>query len=158
MTTLLIRTIYCMSPATGTDGAVNAALADLPAYVLSDLGEATIARTLAGVRELIGAVDAARADPDDLYLTSGTEGDRSQAIWPGAGQSVPMRAGQSVAPNVEVAFNGTQNISLWDYDSVSRDDLLGSVTASRDEAGKELLKPARSQVEGSVYYVQYAVY
>jgi hypothetical protein len=137
---------------------VNEALANLQSYILPDLGQETISNVLSAVPGVIGVIDAARSDPDDCYITAGTVGDRDQAIWPAPGSSTPMRAGQSEAPNITLSFEGTQNISLWDYDSVSRDDLLGSITASADEIGQEMMKPAVSQVEGSVYYVQYAVY
>ncbi|WP_406086512.1 hypothetical protein [Kitasatospora purpeofusca] len=45
-----------------------------------------------------------------------------------------------------------------DYDSVSSDDLLGSVQIREDEQGRgNVAKVAKSDVEGSVYYVTYAV-
>jgi len=50
------------------------------------------------------------------------------------------------------------NISLWDYDSFSDDDLLGSVTILESEAGTgDVAKLASSVVEGSAYYVVYRV-
>jgi hypothetical protein len=150
--------IYCVQPATGTDGAVNRAIAGLPQTILADQGLAAVAQTLQAVPGLLAAIDEARADPDDLYLTAGTVGDVDRAIWPGPGQTMPLRAGQTVAPGVTLAFAGSQNISLWDYDGVSRDDLLGSFTIFDHEIGQELFKLAASTVEGSIYYVHYRVY
>jgi hypothetical protein len=84
--------------------------------------------------------------------------ERKRRAQPGPNQSRPMRATNSVAPNVVVSFSGSQNISLWDYDSGSRDDHLGSITILEEEKGYELFKLASSPVEGSAYYVHYRVY
>ncbi|XER99907.1 hypothetical protein HEP87_57180 [Streptomyces sp. S1D4-11] len=52
-------------------------------------------------------------------------------------------------------MEGSQDIFLWDFDDVSADDLLGSVTISEDELGSgSLSKLAHSDEEHSYYYVQ----
>ena len=64
---------------------------------------------------------------------------------------------QSVDLESSVDFGFSQNLSLWDWDNFS-DDLLGSVTMFASEAGSgPVAKVARSQVEGSAYYVIYEV-
>ncbi len=41
-----------------------------------------------------------------------------------------------MSPDVSIDFEITQNLSLWDYDSVSRDDHLGSITIEAGEQGR----------------------
>lgn len=69
-----------------------------------------------------------------------------------------MQPDQSVAPGFQVEFVTTQNVSLFDYDSVSRDDHLGSITIPANEQGQgPQARLASSSVEGSVYYIIYRV-
>jgi hypothetical protein len=158
MATATIKMIFCVQQATGTDFAVNAAIAALPEKIVP--GQFSGSRLLDAVRSLpgvISAIDTARADPDDLYVTANTEGVIDNAIWPGSGNTVDMQAGQSVTPEIAIDFSHSQNISLWDEDT-SGDDLLGSVTIMETEQGQgEIAKLAKSSVEGSVYYVFYTV-
>jgi hypothetical protein len=160
MATATIHTLLCIQPATGTDLGANQALMRLPEAVLAQqYAQPSALAALRALPEVVSAIDAARADPDDLYVTSGTTGDRALAIWPAAGQSVVTRSDQSHAPGITLEFGGhSQNLSLWDYDSGSRDDLLGSVTMLASEQGRgEIAKLAKSQVEGSAYYVIYQI-
>lgn len=157
MPTATIQTIRCIRSASGIDSGVFDALATLPAVVAPGEIEAVIAtvRALPGVIE---AIDAARADPDNFYVTTGTSPGRDTALWPSSGEEIEMRPDQSVNPDVSVDFETTQNLSLWDYDSVSRDDHLGSITIEAGEQGQgEIGRLASSQVEGSLYYIIYRV-
>lgn len=160
--TVTITMLYCVSAATGVDGPVNRALANLPSRLLpGQLGgdaSAAIKSVVGGVPELINAIDAARQDPDDLYVTTDTAGGLDKAIWPGEKRTRPSRADQSHNPGIQRQFSGNLNISLWDYDSASRDDLLGSVTVLASEKGKgQIAKLAKNAAEGSAYYVVYRV-
>jgi hypothetical protein len=159
MATGTISMIYCVHQATGTDIGVNEAIAGLPEKILpEELGGVRALEVIRALPGVIAAIDTARSDPDDLYVTTNTDGGRDNAIWPGAGRDVKMQADQSVAPRITVPFSGSQNISLWDYDSVSDDDLLGSVTMFESEQGQgEIAKLAKSTVESSYYYVVYKV-
>lgn len=159
MPTATVSMVYCVQQATGTDTAVNEAIAQLPEMLLPEqlTGISAIAaiRTLPGV---IAAVDTARADPDDLYITTDTSGGRRNAVWPAPGSDVRMQAGQSATPDIALEFDHSQNVSLWDYDSASDDDLLGSVTMFAHESGRgEIVKLAKSSVENAYYYVAYRV-
>jgi hypothetical protein len=118
-----------------------------------------VLQTLRALPGVIEAIDVARSDPDNLYITTGTEGDRDLALWPAPGEDVDMRPDQSVAPNVVVDFDtATQNLSLFDHDAVSADDHLGSITIEAAEQGQgEIARRASSEVEGSVYFVTYRV-
>ncbi len=162
MANAVIRMIHCVSPATGVDSPANAAIAAaiaaLPQTLVANAGLGAVLGAVQSIPGLMRTLDAVRSDPDDLYMTTGTEGDRDLAIWPGPGQSRLMRAAQTDTPNVTLSFSFSQNISLWDYDSVSRDDHLGSITMFENEIGQELLKQASSAVEGSIYYIHYRVY
>jgi len=153
MVTGTITMIQCLQPATGTDLGVNSALANLPNLLPSQLGS----NPLGAVANLIAAIDRAQANPDDLYITKGAKGNEN-AIWPGPGRNELTYRDQTKTPNVAVPFYGSQNISLWDYDSGSSDDLLGSITMKEEERGLGVLaKVAFSVQEGSVYYVFYRV-
>lgn len=157
MATATILTIRCIRSASGVDAGVFDALATLPIKVAPELLEDLLAsvRALPGIVE---AIDAARGDPDNLYLTLGTSPGRDAALWPAAGQDMEFRPDQSAVANVSIEFDHTQNVSLWDYDSVSRDDHLGSITIEEAEQGEgEIGRLAHSRVEGSLYYITYEV-
>jgi hypothetical protein len=158
MATATINMIYCVQQATGTDVAVNEAIASLPEKIVpAELGASSVLDAVRSLPGVISAIDTARADPDDLYVTTDTQGSVDNAIWPGSGQTVDMQAGQSVTPGIAVNVAFSQNISLWDED-VSGDDLLGSVTIMESEQGQgEIGKLAKSTVEGSFYYIVYTV-
>ena len=153
-----IATIFCVQQATGTDSAVNEAILSLPELLMpQEFGDMPInvIRALPGV---VSAIDTARSDPDDLYITTGTASGRASAVWPGNDSTVPVQAGQSFTPGLSFQFEDSQNLSLWDYDSASDDDLLGSVTLFASEQGQgEIAKLARSTIENSAYYVVYRV-
>jgi hypothetical protein len=158
MPKLRIKAINCVSAATGVDGPVVNAIAALPESIPAlDEIEASIRQAVRAVPGLIEAIDVARQDPDNLYLTSNPAGGLDNAVWPGNGQTCDMQAGQSVAPGLELAFQDSLNISLWDYDSASDDDLLGSIQVSADDVGQDVLRKAASPVEGSIYYVHCVV-
>lgn len=162
MATAKVSMIYCVSAATGVDGGVNRAIADLAPSLsgeaLSGDSEAAIKTAINAVPGLIEAIDTARQDPDDLYVTTDTAGGVANRVWPTASETKPTQAGQSQNPRLELEFSGNLNISLWDYDSGSGDDLLGSVTVLESEAGEgEIAKLAASTVESSAYYVVYTV-
>jgi Ca2+-dependent lipid-binding protein len=72
--------------------------------------------------------------------------------------SQDTQVGQSQNPNLTLEFANNLNVSLWDYDTFSNDDLLGSITILESERGMgDLAKLASSPVESSAYYVVYRV-
>ena len=161
MSTATIVQIYCVKEATGTDiGALaaplEAALSQLPPELTGSVDPQVAVSSVIGLVEIL---DQVRSDPDDLYVTTSTAGGLGGAVWPSDGSVNPMQQGQSVFPNISIeipAFG--QNISLWDYDSVSADDLLASISVfEKDQGNGVISKLGRSQIEGSVYYVTYQV-
>jgi len=158
-TTATIYKILCVRHATGTDDAVNQALAGLADMIgLEELGGLPLAEFVKSGPGVVEAIDTARSDPDQLYVTTDTAGGLANAVWPQDGGTVDMQAGQSVSPGVSVPVDNSQSISLWEYDSVSDDDLLGSITILESESGVgEISKLAKSEVESSFYYVTYSV-
>jgi hypothetical protein len=156
--TATILDVWCLRQATGTDAGVNQALADIVDVVaLDQIGE-SLADFVKGLPATIGAMDSARSDPDDLYLTTNTGGGLDNAIWPGGETTQSMQADQSAAPGISVPVNFSQNVSLWDHDSVSDDDLLGSVHILEEEQGRgNIARLAKSDIESSYYYVTYRV-
>lgn len=157
MPTATIETIRCVRSASGIDAPVFDAIATLPSEVApSEIDE--LIRTIKALPGVIEAIDAARDDPDNLYLTAGTTGKRDLAIWPAPGTDAEMRPDQSISPAITLDFEFSQNLSLWDYDSVSRDDHLGSILIEASQAGQgEVGRLASSRIEGSVYYIIYRV-
>jgi hypothetical protein len=157
MPTVTLQTIHCIRSASGIDAGVFDAFANLPETIVpSELS--VVIDGLKAIPDVLAAIDTARSDPDDLYVTTGTSGDRDLAIWPGPGQDVEMQPDQSVAPNIAVDFETSQNFSLFDHDTISDDDHLGSITVFASEQGQgEIGKRASSAVEGSAYYIMYRV-
>lgn len=69
-----------------------------------------------------------------------------------------FRPDQSASPDLTIDFDHSQNLSLWDYDDVSRDDHLGSITIEAAEVDEgDTGRLAHSRVEGSLYYMVYRV-
>lgn len=157
MPTAFIQQIRCVRSASGVDSGVFEAFAKLPAKIAPGELEEVI-RAVESLPGVVEAIDAARDDPDNLYVTNTTQPGRDEALWPGSGEVIEMRPGQSAAPDVSFDFEGSRNLSLWDYDTVSRDDHLGSIMIDAIEAEQsDIGRLASSQVEGSVYYIIYNV-
>jgi len=156
--TATILEIWCLRQSTGTDLGVNQALTGLAAELVPDqLGGAALPDFVRQFPGVVEAIDSARSDPDDLYMTAGTEPGVENAIWPGGGATIPMAADQSKSPQVTVEFDFSQNISLWDKDVFS-DDHMGSIKIKESERGQgEQIKLAKSDVESSYYFITYQV-
>jgi hypothetical protein len=157
MPTVTIQNLLCVRSASGIDGGVFEAFAQVPSTFLPDQMSAIIAsiRSLPGVIE---AIDAARSDPDNIYMTTSTNKGRANAIWPPQGVDIDMLPDQSQEINLSVDFEFSQNISLFDHDPISSDDHLGSIMVKADEAGTgSRVGKAASQVEGSIYFITYEV-
>jgi hypothetical protein len=163
MATATLLFIYCVKEATGTDLSAIQAIASLPEKIVpSEFGFSNILDAIQSLPGVIAAIDMARSDPDNLYITTSTEGNIDNSIWPGSGNTQDFQAGQSDSPQVAIEFSFSLNISLWDKDEGgvfgSDDDLLGSITIFETEQGQgEITKKAFSVVEGSYYYVTYIV-
>lgn len=159
--TATVFDVYCVHAATGTDLSVNEALAGLAGnevISLSSIG-GSVADFVRSIPQVATTIDEARGDPDDLYLTTDTAGGLDRAIWPGNGSTGSVRTGQTQPLGVTVPVNGVQNLSLWDYDSASRDDLLGSIRIEEaaERGAGPIAKLAKNDAEGSAYYVTYQV-
>ncbi|MEU4576336.1 hypothetical protein [Nonomuraea sp. NPDC023979] len=157
--TATIQQIWCLRHATGTDAGVVEGLAGLaPVKLLSELDGGSLADFVKGLPNVVNAIDSARSDPDNLFVTTTTSGDLDDSIWPPDHTTVDMQADQTQAPGVDVPVEFSQNISLWDFDDVSDNDLLGSITVLESEAGAgSIAKLAKSETETSYYYVTYEV-
>lgn len=156
-----IINVHCVKEASGTDlGTLSPALQEafnstLPRELFDGERPGDIVASVAG---LIAEIDAVRSDPDNLYMTTSTEGEIENSIWPGGEETRPMQASQSDQPQIDIEFENRVNLSLWDEDSASDDDLLGSITieeAERDQG--EITRFAFSTVESSAYYITYTV-
>jgi hypothetical protein len=163
MPTATVQTIYCVQPATGTDLGVNQAFINAIMSLTPEFSHNEFASGLLdaikSLPSVLGAIDAVRADPDNLFITTGTEGDVDQAVWPSPGNTVEINADMSFEPGLVLPFEYTQNVSLWDEDGFGNgNDPLGSVTMNMEEQGMgPIAKIARSAIEGSAYYVIYRV-
>lgn len=141
----------------GVDSGVFEAFGQLPAKIAPGEIEQLV-RAVEALPGVIEAIEVARDDPDNLYLTNTTQPGRDESLWPGSGEVIEMRPRQSAAPDVSFDIDGSRNLSLWDYDTVSRDDHLGSVAIDAIEAGQGAIgRLTSSQVEGSIYSIIYDI-
>lgn len=115
---------------------------------------------------LIGAVDEARDDADDLYMSLSTERGHEAAFFPAFGQytdrfSPGVPAGlEGVTGRVVPYIFGVDprrdriSVTLFDHDSSSRDDILGNFVFNKKDAGKgELTTMSISEKHGGVVYI-----
>ncbi len=99
---------------------------------------------------MVAAIDSARSDPDNLFVTTSTSGDLDDSIWPPGNETVDMQADQTQTPGVVVPVDFSQNISLWDHD-ISDNDLLGSITIFESEQGAgDIAKLAKSKPKAPI--------
>lgn len=73
---------------------------------------------------LVAAIDEARADPDQLYLSLSNQ-ERDRKIWPIGGDVVEINGGQIVRPNLRVPFNEVVDINFLGVGWRQRRRLLG---------------------------------
>ncbi|PPJ02527.1 hypothetical protein C5E43_26290 [Nocardia cyriacigeorgica] len=159
MATVTITRVYCVKEASGTD-------LDSLGSVIGDAFRSTLPRELSdgispgdaveSIADLVVAIDEVSASPDDLFITTDTDGDIDNSIWPPDKDTQEIQRRQLLTPNVSVEFTDAVNISLWDEDT-SGNDLLASVQAFETEMGTVQTKFGYSEVEGSAYYVTYRV-
>lgn len=113
MATATLLLLYCVKEATGTDLSVIEAIASLPEKVVpSGFGFSNVLDAIRSLPGIIAAIDMARSDPDNLYITTSTEGDINNSIWPGSGNTQDFQADQSASPQVAIDFSYSLNISL----------------------------------------------
>lgn len=159
MATVRLLMLFCVRHASGTDFGATQAIAGLADFIPASQFGSPLSSVISNLPQVIAAIDTARSDPDDLFVTTDTTGDFGNSFWPPGGQTQNFQAGQSATVMLDFEFAHSINFSLWDYDSSSPNDLLGSVTVFEQEAGTgEIAKLAKSDVEGSAYYVFYEVF
>lgn len=115
---------------------------------------------------LIWAIDEARDDADDLYMSLSTERGHEAAFFPSFGEytdrfspGVPARL-EGVNCRVVPYIFGVDprrdrvSVTLFDHDGSSRDDILGNFVFNTSDAGKgELATMSISEKHGGVVYV-----
>ncbi|MFJ3088244.1 MULTISPECIES: hypothetical protein [unclassified Streptomyces] len=137
-----------------------------------------------GLTSLVGAAGAAHADPVDyvqirlvdLYCGDESEGDHDEAylniaanggkavkLWPAKASYQTMGTGYRRTLDesngnalLVLGKNESRTLSLWDYDSTSSDDRLGSVTITGNEFGAETQYRVL-EGSGGVYTIAYQV-
>ena len=85
--------------------------------------------------------------PDELFFT--INGQNVQL-----GNTISMQTGGVANVGVSANFNGTANVSLFDKDTGSSNDLVGSFSASSNTNGSQTRRVSGS---GSIYEVTYRV-
>lgn len=157
----------------GTDNNVNQAIGDLVSGYYSALSQATgsaagsssdprvqglLAAASAGqagfaaiaskLPALIGAIDEARGDADDLYMSLSTVRGKEGSFFPEPGKYTDAYNEGLVAPLqgvkgrvVPYIFGIDPNqdrvaVNLFDHDVTSRDDILGQAIFFRNQAGQ----------------------
>ncbi len=82
---------------------------------------------------------------DEIYLKISGE-----KVW----NCDDINDGQTKDVNVDRSFAGDVNVELWEEDSGSADDLLGSITVSENLSG---IHTAEANGDGGSYNIQYKV-
>lgn len=140
-----------------TAAAANAVGTSDPA-VSAGLNAAT--SVLRRVPAVAAAIDAARQDPDQLYLTRGNAEGRGNRIWPYGKQHERILNGQSAQfnnLNLPLGPIHRLNIGFWEYDSGSGDDYLGTLTIDPSSPVGRKVQLVTNPVEGALYLVDYEV-
>ncbi|MEO1508112.1 MAG: hypothetical protein AAFU84_10730, partial [Cyanobacteria bacterium J06633_23] len=74
-------------------------------------------------------------------------------IWPGD-KYQNIKRGMRLDINVSHPYNGDSTLELWEYDSTSSDDLLGSVSLNEFTNG---VHSSSAKGDSGDYTIQYAV-
>jgi hypothetical protein len=124
------------------------------------VGQALVAgaKVLEKIPGLVDAIGDAGNYPDQLYMTFTNQPGVDKRFWPQPGKYYEIYAGQIVRFN-EVRYPLTQplDVSLWEYDSGSGDDQLGSFAIEKDTAPGSSVITVTSASEASIYLVAYSV-
>lgn len=116
------------------------------------------ARILTVIPGLVDAIGKAGNYPDQLYLTFTNQPGVEKRFWPQPGKYYEIYAGQIVRFD-EARYPLTQpiDISLWEYDSGSGDDQLGSFAIEKETDPGTYVTTVTSASEASIYLVAYSV-
>ncbi|MBD2199636.1 MULTISPECIES: C2 domain-containing protein [Calothrix] len=116
------------------------------------------ATVLKGIPGLVDAIGKAGNYPDELYMTFTNQPGIAKRFWPQPGKYYEIYAGQIVRFD-ELRYPLTQSldVSLWEYDSVSGDDQLGSFAIDKETEIGTYVKTVTSASEASIYLVAYTV-
>src|SRR5262245_51000314 len=112
MPTANINLLYCVHEATGVDlDVLTSLLQALPTQMLaSEFQVPFLVDAVKAIPSVIQAISIARADPDDLFITTKTSGNLKNSIFPvGADKTVDMQAGQSLTPKLSIPFTRALN-------------------------------------------------
>ncbi|MCT7978957.1 hypothetical protein [Laspinema olomoucense] len=107
---------------------------------------------------LVDAIGKAGNYPDQLYMTFSNQPGIGKRFWPQPGKFYEIYAGQIIRFD-ELRYSLTQpiDISLWEYDTISSDDQLGSFAIEQDTAPGAYVVTVTSASEASIYLVAYTV-
>ncbi len=162
----------CVIAATGIDGAaltaVTDAAADASRAAARVIGEGkTIGKALeaAGgvfkaVPAIAKAIDEAGQYPDQLYITRGGSRGVDGRVWPlGSREYVEVSSGQVVRFQRDLRFllRDPVDLSFWEYDSLTSDDLLGTLIVEIDKPIGWHVDTVTSEAEGAAYLVAYEI-
>lgn len=176
-----IRVIKCVSTEDGVDtnsleafanvarlwaeagSHILGAIPDARAKALSGVA-ALEAKLAAALPNLVSAIDHDRNDPDQLYIAVGNEPGTS--MWPKVGAASDNNyeirtdgiwTGDFKLLPINLSANRDMSFSLWEYDTGSPDDFLGSFIVRPAEIGKRVAKLVVGHVEKSAYIIEYEV-
>ncbi|MCU0537600.1 MAG: C2 domain-containing protein [Hydrococcus sp. Prado102] len=96
--------------------------------------------------------------PDQLYMTFTNQPGVDKRFWPLPAKYYEILPGQIVRfDNLRYSLSESRDITLWEYDSGSGDDHLGSFAIEKDIAEGNYVTTVTSSSEGSIYLVAYTV-
>lgn len=162
MSTLTIVSVKCIKPSSGIDGtalsifgaiggAIGGAAAVAGATVTGGLligatGVAAVGGASAGVT-LINGLDHFFAGADDLYIKV-----NGSKVWP-SGKYKDINSQQTKDVEYSLPLNSQVTIQLWEYDTISSDDLLGYLTLGSDHQSGNFTYLVQNRDEGSIYEI-----
>ena len=162
MSILSIVSVKCIKPSSGIDGiaqsifgAIGAAIGGAAAVagatvtgglLIGATGVAAVGGASAGVT-LINGLDHFFAGADELYIKV-----NGSKIWP-SGKYKDINSQQTKDVGYNLPLERTVTIQLWEYDTISSDDLLGYLTLGSDHQTGNFTYLVHNPNEGSIYEI-----
>ncbi|MTJ22546.1 hypothetical protein FJR06_14955 [Dolichospermum sp. UHCC 0352] len=162
MKSLTIVSVKCIKPSSGIDsiaqslfGLIGGAIAGTATFVagaasggllIAATGVAAAGGASAGVA-VINGLDYFFAGADELYIRV-----NGSKVWP-SGKYKDMMSQQTKEVGHTLPLNDKVKIQLWEYDTISSDDLLGYLDLGADHQTGSFTYLVQNQYEGSIYEI-----
>ncbi|MFM6079688.1 MAG: hypothetical protein ACKPCI_14465 [Dolichospermum sp.] len=162
MKSLTIVSVKCIKPSSGIDsiamnlfGLIGGAIAGTATFVagavsggllIAATGVAAAGGASAGVAVIKG-LDRYFAGADELYIRV-----NDSKVWP-SGKYKDICSQQTKEVGHTLPLNDKVKITLWEYDTIGSDDLLGYLDLGADHQTGSFTYLVQNQDEGSIYEI-----